>query len=56
MVATYVLCCVPDVPPALTEITRVLRPGGQLLLEVVESHRRTAGVLEMVPALRPRPR
>ena len=32
VVATYVLCCVPDVPLALTEITRVLRPGGQLLL------------------------
>ncbi|QFG69977.1 class I SAM-dependent methyltransferase [Ornithinimicrobium pratense] len=96
VVATYVLCCVPDVPLALTEIARVLRPGGQLLLadhvrssvwplrlgqrlletvtvplqeehftrrprtlleaaglQVVESHRRTAGVLEMVRAVRP---
>lgn len=32
VVATYVLCCVPDLPLALTEIVRVLRPGGQLLL------------------------
>lgn len=95
VVATYVLCCVPDLPLALTEIARVLRPGGQLLLadhvpstawplrlgqrllevvtvplqeehftrrprtllaaaglEVAESHRRSAGVLEMVRAVR----
>lgn len=96
VVATYVLCCVPDVPLALDQIARVLRPGGQLLLadhvrstawplrlgqrllevatvplqgehftrrprtlladaalEVTESHRRAAGVLEMVRAVKP---
>lgn len=96
VVATYVLCCVPDLPLALSEIARVLRPGGQLLLadhvrstawplrlgqrlleiitvplqeehftrrprtlleaaglEMVESHRRSAGVLEMVHAVKP---
>ncbi|WP_131106254.1 class I SAM-dependent methyltransferase [Ornithinimicrobium sufpigmenti] len=96
VVATYVLCCVPDVPLALAQIARVLRPGGQLLLadhvrstawplrlgqrlldvatvplqgehfsrrprtllaaaglEVTDSHRRAAGVLEMVRAVTP---
>lgn len=32
VVATYVLCCVPDLRLALTEAVRVLAPGGDLLL------------------------
>lgn len=32
VVATYVLCCVPDLDRALAEMVRVLRPGGDLLL------------------------
>jgi ubiquinone/menaquinone biosynthesis C-methylase UbiE len=31
VVSTLVLCTVPEVDPVLTEIARVLRPGGRLL-------------------------
>jgi ubiquinone/menaquinone biosynthesis C-methylase UbiE len=31
VVVTYALCTIPDVPRALKEIRRVLRPGGRLL-------------------------
>lgn len=31
VVSTFVLCTVPDVDPVLTEVARVLRPGGRLL-------------------------
>ncbi|WP_151526921.1 class I SAM-dependent methyltransferase [Serinicoccus kebangsaanensis] len=32
VVSTFTLCCVPDLDLALREMTRVLRPGGSLLL------------------------
>jgi ubiquinone/menaquinone biosynthesis C-methylase UbiE len=31
VVSTLVLCTVPDIEPVLTEVVRVLRPGGRLL-------------------------
>jgi len=32
VIATFALCCVPDERVALTEMNRVLKPGGNLLL------------------------
>lgn len=32
VVASYVMCCVPDLDQALAEAVRVLKPGGDLLL------------------------
>ncbi|MFJ6661792.1 class I SAM-dependent methyltransferase [Streptomyces sp. NPDC091377] len=47
VVVSLVLCSVTDVPGALAEITRVLRPGGELrFYEHVRSARRWAGLLE----------
>ncbi|ALV33210.1 class I SAM-dependent methyltransferase [Streptomyces sp. CdTB01] len=47
VVASLVLCSVTDVPAALAEIARVLRPGGELrFYEHVRSPRRWAGWLE----------
>ncbi|TQJ92483.1 class I SAM-dependent methyltransferase [Streptomyces sp. SLBN-31] len=47
VVASLVLCSVTDVSGALTEIARVLRPGGQLrFYEHVRSPHRWAGLLE----------
>jgi ubiquinone/menaquinone biosynthesis C-methylase UbiE len=44
VVSTLVLCTVPDADPALREIARVLRPGGQLLfIEHVRSASRLLG-------------
>ena len=31
VVVTYTLCTIPDTPPALRQISRVLRPGGELI-------------------------
>lgn len=46
-VVSLVLCSVPDPATALTEVRRVLRPGGQLrFYEHVRSHRAALGLLE----------
>lgn len=46
-VASLVLCSVPDVPGALAEVRRVLRPGGELrFFEHVRSEKPWFGLLE----------
>jgi SAM-dependent methyltransferase len=47
VVASLVLCSVPDLPATLAELQRVLRPGGTLrLFEHVRSRRRWIGRLQ----------
>jgi ubiquinone/menaquinone biosynthesis C-methylase UbiE len=46
-VASLVLCSVPDVPTALAELRRVLKPGGELrFFEHVRSDKLWFGLLE----------
>jgi ubiquinone/menaquinone biosynthesis C-methylase UbiE len=56
VVCTFRLCAIPDHTRAITEMTRVLRPGGRLILvDYIESTSRPVRgvqrVLELLPSL-----